>query len=68
MSDITNKDIIDACSVIVTQGNLLPEEKKLLENCIISSNPEQFLEDNCENPVFISIFTKLAEIFLKKKK
>lgn len=61
MSDFPN-EIRDACKIIINQGNLSYQEKRFLEKCILDTNPQGFLENNCEEPVFLELSAKLAKI------
>lgn len=68
MSDPLNDEIRNACNIIIEQGNLNTEEKQFMERCAKDSNPRLFIENNCEDPIFLSLSIKLAKVLGEEEK
>ena len=64
-----NEDIKKSCDIILNSGCLSNEESIFLEKCKDEKDPNTFLIENKDNPVLISIFSKLSKIdeFINKK-
>ena len=64
-----NEDIKKSCDVILNSGCLTDEEASYLQKCKDGIDPNKFLIENKDNPILVSIFSKLSKIekFINEK-